>query len=403
MATYKCFKSDFEDLTKKINRITKKLDKYGYKWHFEVIGESIEEVNIIDYTNYDNIPAWQFTPKNCGKIAVDVISYTFEMDVLKLGDYEVIAVLEHTAIEGSNENIIHIIKEGSTIPLYYRTVKPICEHCNSNRQRNKTVLLQDTAGNIKQVGTTCIYEYTGIDRLDIITAYQDIYDIIIDNNRLYADYARIGNYPKYEKTIDYLAACIQLIKEKGYNKDETKYKAWEITGTNYQDKKYFDIAQKVIDYFKNATFGESQDFLNNIKLYLSQEYTKISGFVAYAYIAYQKQLEYEAKKQAEKENKKPSEFIGKIGDKIQVELTLKKRVAHETNYSYYGELQHIYIFEDNRGNQYKWNTSKCLERIDNNICKAIELDEKIILKGTIKAHEEYKGVKQTVLTRCKVL
>lgn len=402
MQVYKCCKSDFEDLQKRINRITKKLDKYGYKWTFNVIGESVEEVTVWDYRNLDNIPMWQFTPKNKGKIAVEVISYTFEMESLKLGEYEVIAVLEHNAIQDSNENLIHVIKEGVTIPLQYRTVKSICEHCNSDRQRNKTVLLQDTAGNIKQVGTTCIHEYTGIDGLDIIAAYQDIHDIIIDNNRLYADYARIDNYPKYNKTIDYLAACIQLINEKGYNKDETKYKAWEIAGTSYQDKKYFDIAQKVIDYFKNATFGESQDFLNNIKLYLSQEYTKKSGFVAYAYIAYQKQMEYEAKKQAEAMNKKPSEYIGKIGDKIAVELTLKKRITYETNYTYYGETQYIYIFEDAAGNEYKWKSAKFLEKIVNDVCIAVNEGDTITLKGSIKAHEEYKGTKQTVLTRCKI-
>jgi len=386
MTTYKCFKSDFEGLIKKINRITKKLDKYGYKWHFEVIGESIEEVNVIDYTNYNNIPAWQFIPKNCGKIAVDVISYTFEMDVLKLGEYEVIAVLEHTAIEGSNENLIHIIKEGSTIPLHYRTVKSICEHCNSNRQRNKTVLLQDTAGNIKQVGTTCIHEYTGIDGLDIIAAYQDIRDIIINNNRLYVDYARIGNYTKYNKTIDYLAACIQLIKEKGYKKDETKHKAWEITGTNYQDKKYFDIAQKVIDYFKNTTFGESQDFLNNIKLYVSQEYTKVSGFIAYAYIAYQKQLEYEAKKAAEKA--KESQHIGKVGDRITVQV---HSVVCLTSWETEWGIIRVYKIVDVNGNVYTWKTSSFIAE-----------DEVKNIKGTVKEHKEFRGIKQTELTRCKV-
>jgi len=30
-------------------------------------------------------------------------------------------------------------------------------------------------------------------------------------------------------------------------------------------------------------------------------------------------------------------------------------------------------------------------------------ENKIFMKGTIKAHEEYKGVKQTELTRCKIL
>lgn len=401
MVIYKCFKSDFEDLTKKINRITKKLDKYGYKWTFETLGESVESVNVWDYSNSEGVPVWQFTPKNMGKIAIEVISYTFEMEHLQLGEYEVIAVLEHNAL-GTAENMIHVIKEGTTIPLKYRTAESICEHCNSNRQRNKTVLMQDKAGNIKQIGTTCIKEYTGIDGIDIIAAYQDIHDICIDENKLYADYERIGNYPKYENTLEYLAACIQIIKESGYDKESTKYKAWEISDTDRQDKKYFEIAEKVIEYFKNNSFDESQNFLNNIKIAVSGEYTKISGFVAYAILAYEKQLEYEAKKAAERAGKQ-SEYIGKIGDKINVELTLKKRITYEFSYSAYNStLNYIYIFEDSNGNEYKWNSSKCLERIVNNECVYINEGEKVTLKGTIKGHEEYKDQKQTVLTRCKI-
>lgn len=409
MTVYKCFKSDFEDLQKRINRITKKLTAYGKKWTFEVLGESVEEVTVWDYRNIDNVPMWQFRPKKCGKIAVDVVSYTFEMERLQLGNYEVIAVLDHKAIEG-NENLIHVIKEGITVPLQYRTVKSICEHCHSDRERNKTVLLQDDTGNIKQVGTTCIKEYTGIDGLDIISAYQDIHNIIIDNNNLNADFDRIGNYPKYKSTFDYLSICIELINSEGYtkeptnNRQTTKNASWDLLEKEYKaSEQSKQLAHNVIDYFNNNTFDESQNFLNNIKLYLSQEYTKASGFIAYAYIAYQKQMEYEAKKQAEQSNKKSSEYIGKIGDKIQIELTLKKRIAYETNYTYYGGTSYIYIFEDNKGNQYKWNSAKFLEKIVNNEYIAINENDSLKLKGSIKALEEYKGTKQTVLTRCKVI
>jgi hypothetical protein len=402
MTIYKCFKNDFEELTKKINRITKKLDKYSYKWTFENLGESIQEVNVIDYRNINNVPAWQFHPKNLGKKAVEIISYTFEMESLKLGEYEVIAVLEHNAIENSQENLIHIIKEEIIIPLQYRNVKSICEHCNSDRQRNKTVLLQDTNGNIKQVGTTCIKEYTGIDGIDIINYYQDIHDIIIED--LEMDYDNINYYPKCDSTLNYLSACIQLIIETGYDKETTKFKAWEIAGTDKQDKKYFEKALQVIEYFKNSTFDESQNFLQNIKLYLSQKYTKISGFIAYAYIAYQKQIEYEQKKQAEKEGKKQSEFIGTTGQKLEIELTFKKRIAYETSYNGYNEMtQYIYLFEDIQGNVYKWNTAKFIEKEINNHLVPIQEGEQLKLKGTIKEHKEYKEQKQTVLTRCKVL
>ena len=33
----------------------------------------------------------------------------------------------------------------------------------------------------------------------------------------------------------------------------------------------------------------------------------------------------------------------------------------------------------------------------------VNTGDKVILKGTIKEHNEYRGYKQTVLTRCKVV
>ena len=35
--------------------------------------------------------------------------------------------------------------------------------------------------------------------------------------------------------------------------------------------------------------------------------------------------------------------------------------------------------------------------------KDYEIGHKYLIKGSIKAHEEYRGVKQTVITRCKVV
>ncbi len=392
---YKCFKSDFPELEKKINRIIKKLDKHNLNHDFKILGESIEEASIIDYVNHDNIPSWQFTPKNLGKKPFEVVSYTFTMDSLKLGEYEAIAVIEHGYNENKKEpaNIIHIIKEDSIIPIPYRIAKSICQHCNSDRHRNKTVLLKDNTGDMKQVGTTCIREYTGIEGIDIIRAYQEIHDICLTS--LSMDYGNMGSsYTRYEKTIDYLAACIECIKNHGYQNSEskqpTKYKAWEIAGIDNQNKEYFAIAEKVINYFISNNFEESQNFLNNIKVLLSNEYCKVSGIIAYSFIAYEKQLEYEAKKKAEAENKKQSEYIGSIGEKIQIELKLNKVITYETMYG----IQKMYFFEDSDGNIYKWNSSNRIEK---------EEGENLKLKGTIKTHEEYNSQKQTVLTRCKVI
>ena len=387
MKVYKCFTSDFQDLEKKIKRITKKLDKNSLKWSFEVLGESGEEVRVIDYVNRDNIPSWQFSPKDCGMVVVDVTLYTFEMESLKLGEFEVLAVIEHNAVEGSNENIIHVIKENASIPVEYRTVKSHCQHCNSDRKRNKTVLLINSENEIIQVGSTCIKEYTGIDGLSIIGNYQDIHDICIEEPAM--DYDNLGKQSKYLKTLDYLTNCLNLINSEGYKKEETKNEAWDLTKKSGKNEKYEVMAQEVITYFKSKEFKEYETFQNNIKIYLSNEYTKINGIVAYAYVTYQKEIEKDIKRAKENEGKKDSNYVGEVSEKIQTELTYMNSYSFDTEWG----TSYIHKFLDQNGNIFVWKSSNSVRADQGEVVK---------IKGRIKDHSEYAGAKQTILTRCKI-
>ena len=92
--------------------------------------------------------------------------------------------------------------------------------------------------------------------------------------------------------------------------------------------------------------------------------------------------------------KTASEYIGNVGDKVEMVLTFVQEYTYETNFTYYGEIQHIYKFADENGNTVVWKTSKGLYNI--------EEGKTYTVKGTIKEHSEYRGDKQTILTRCKV-
>ena len=88
--------------------------------------------------------------------------------------------------------------------------------------------------------------------------------------------------------------------------------------------------------------------------------------------------------------KKPgSEHIGTVGDKVNMELTLTRTRYFDTQFG----TTWVYTFEDEAGNVLVWKTANYLEQEDGS---------KLRVKGTIKAHDEYNGVKQTVLTRCKI-
>lgn len=54
----------------------------------------------------------------------------------------------------------------------------------------------------------------------------------------------------------------------------------------------------------------------------------------------------------------------------------------------------IYTFKDEKGNEYSWFTT---------VNKALSVGMKCDVTGSVKDFKEYKGVKTTVLTRCKLV
>ena len=84
-----------------------------------------------------------------------------------------------------------------------------------------------------------------------------------------------------------------------------------------------------------------------------------------------------------------SEYQGSVGDRVELELTITKRVVVEGAYG----LSNIHIMMDADENEYVWATS----------ARALTEGETYKLRGTIKEHKLYKASKQTVLTRCTVL
>lgn len=85
-----------------------------------------------------------------------------------------------------------------------------------------------------------------------------------------------------------------------------------------------------------------------------------------------------------------SEFVGQIGERIRG-ILMKVTRSFQID-SYYGQST-VHNFEDEDGNVYVWITSS----------KNLPEGGVYWVDGTIKDHKTYKNVKQTVLTRCKVV
>jgi hypothetical protein len=83
----------------------------------------------------------------------------------------------------------------------------------------------------------------------------------------------------------------------------------------------------------------------------------------------------------------PSTFQGEINDRIEREVRLNRIIDLGENH--WGTSR-MYQFEDIKGNIYTWTTGTN---------KAWEVGQAMIIRGGVKGHVVYKGVKQTNLTR----
>lgn len=105
-----------------------------------------------------------------------------------------------------------------------------------------------------------------------------------------------------------------------------------------------------------------------------------------------------------------SKHVGQIKDR----LTLKVKLVNETGWSQpsYGGWGYdditLYVFKDSDGNIYTWKTTGvlCITELDDEgyaVYTNCKVGDDITIKGTVKAHTEYKGEAQTQLTRVKLI
>lgn len=84
-----------------------------------------------------------------------------------------------------------------------------------------------------------------------------------------------------------------------------------------------------------------------------------------------------------------SEYVGEIGERLQLKLKVVKVFDKAGDF---GETR-THIFKDAADNTYSWTTAS----------RYWEVGSERVLRGTVKAHNMFKGDKTTILTRCKAV
>ena len=141
--------------------------------------------------------------------------------------------------------------------------------------------------------------------------------------------------------------------------------------------------QSIIDFINKADVN-GNGFIANAKLIINNSYVDI-GKVGILAACVQYKISYD--REQERLSKLTSEFVGNVGDKIDLKgCSIKLVTSYESEYGY------VYVYRiENNGNVFIWKTSKIFDV------------ETATVKGTIKGYSTYRDEKQTVLTRVKFL
>lgn len=287
-----------------------------------------------------------------------------------------------------------------------------CDHCESNRYRKNTYLVQDEDGVVKNVGSTCIKDFLGWSG-----NFAFISEDEVKGDLFGAGYGG-GEMTWTVDTV--LAAAYAAIRAYGFTSSQgygrtTANVVRLIIGATKPSKNEGAELQLLREYADDATakastvrewvlsdeFGGNSGYVDNLKAAVAagEAGWKQLGLLASAPHAYIRHLEtaperearqaqWDAEKAAKAAQKATSTFLGRVGEKLEVKGTI---IAISYSAHKHGTTVR-YTIERADKNIVKWSASS--EVLGDK--EGVEVH----IIGTIKEHEEFNGLKKTIVTRC---
>ena len=379
-------------LQKKVARIQNKCRKYGCDFHFAEVGEEYRPFKDED-----------------GKQTFRRFVLVEAEGIARINDWRFIASVERT----DNGNIINKAVDVE-VPERYYTSLPVCEHCKTNRARRDTYIVQnEKTGEFKQVGRNCLCDYTHGMNAESVASFLSFFDDVLQ----YESYEGCSHFGVYIKTLEVLQYASETIRHFGYlpssESRSTADRTREYYGLEHGwfSRSYPDYVQSLKDEMSACNFNadskeaveevkgalawldeqsEDNNYMHNLKTACSLNYCKEHhfGLLVSLFPTYNKDLVRQAKRKAEAEAEKVSEYVGKVGDRIEISVASATCLTSwDTDFG----TCRLYKFVDQNGNIFVWKTSSWFDT-----------DHVKTVKGTVKDHKTFRDAKQTELTRCKV-
>ncbi|ANN80861.1 hypothetical protein [Bordetella flabilis] len=342
-----------------------------------------------------------------GRAVFLVNRLSLDYPIVKLGDWSVVGQIEAT--EAGN-----LLFSVSTDPDDVEVMRSHancainCEHCNTKRARKLSYLLKDRQGNYKEVGSTCLEDFAGVDpSIALFTQQMHAFWSDYGEESFSADTGRVTAMP----VKGYLARvlfCMEVDKgfvsaakakeafvlatyERAAGLDRELQRDARRRDRFYQDyERHAQYADKIIAWWLKSENDDS--FTSNVKTLFSNENIELkSKYLAFAAGAVAGHQRQHAK---ERDAEIPSVHVGEVGQKRDEPLTFHSVTSWDTQYG----LQWRLNFRDSNGNRLSWRTSSPPD----DLLKPQAVDRTFAARFKVKKHGEYKGVAVTEVSHLKV-
>jgi hypothetical protein len=397
LTTFEIPVHDFRAFEAEFAKLAKKAAKLGVVAPtFEVIEEKTVKAVI----------------NECGEVSkparrLKVIKVTGQAP--KLNGWNFVAVLQHE----ETGNIVRIVPgaEAFKVERDMRTAKPTCEHCRYDRRRNDTYVVAHDDGRQLQVGRNCLRDFTGHDSPEAIARWAELLSAFVERTRGDGDGEGFGggeDHGSLERFLAYVVACIGIHGWMSRSKARDSYVAVEATADTawanmFPSKELMNSpkrirpteadearAQSCLNTVVTTLEAKSEtpegldDFEHNVRIVTDGGSVNFrSAGIAAAIINMADRI---VGREIERKRALASTHQGTVGKREVFTLTVTRVIDIESIYG----VSKLHILSDAQGNVFKWKASN--ERLD--------VGGTYSVKGTVKAHEDYKGVKQTTLSRC---
>lgn len=424
--TYEITPWAYEWLEKQLKKLNRRAGKLGTA---EITAKKVREFNKVI-----EIPCARTTENPRGVREAHILHY----EVLVEGETPMLEGWWFAATVEAKE-IGNVIRkspyaEDIEIPERFRTTDPkMCEHCGTKRLRKDTYIVHHWhRDEWKQVGSGCLKDFVGHKNpLKLAQWVEDVQDFLAEmlEPRFPGETARIRYNERYPTHWALTLACAAvrmdgwISRKQSIEWDKSSTAdvmrslmaayLWPSTDRRGREaekellerycsddelwKKDHERAGVILNWMKSLDPKDQNEYMSNLAILGHEEAVEWRdlSLLASANSAYWWAVEKPLQDAEEKKHEPVSEHVGEIGERLDFVGTVDFVHTYNSNYRYayndHGERMVIKV-KDDAGNLFVWFTGH----------RSLEKGEKIAIRGTVKDHSEYKGVKQTNLTRCTI-